>query len=324
LHGGPQVGKLYRMRILVVGAGSTGGYFGGRLAQAGRDVTFLVRPARAARLAASGLQIISEHGNLTLRPKLLTADELSTHFDLILLSVKAFALDTAIGDFAPAVGPDTLILPVLNGLRHIDVLTERFGSGAVLGGVCVVSTTLDEHGSVVQLTAMQELTYGALEKSTRQQERLAAVDEELQRAMFDARSTGSIVPAMWQKWMMLASAGVMNVLMRGSIGEIVDAPEGLDFAQRLGRETAAVAEAAGHPLSDAGRQFISQMLTTSGSAFTTSMYRDLIAGRRTEFDAIVADLARRATEFGVATPLVQLALTNLWVYENRRAAAPPS
>lgn len=152
------------LRILVVGAGATGGYFGGRLIEAGRDVTFLVRPGRVAQLAAGGLQIISGHGDLTLQPKLVTADAIDGHYHLILLSVKAYGLEQALLDIAPAVGKDTIILPLLNGLRHIDRLRDTFGKAKVLGGVCVVSATLDGAGRVVQLAGMQELTYGPLRR----------------------------------------------------------------------------------------------------------------------------------------------------------------
>src|SRR5271168_4631906 len=114
------------MRLLVVGAGSTGGYFGGRLAEAGRDVTFLVRPRRAAQLREGGLQIVSPHGDVTLQPKLVTADAIGGHYDAVLLGVKAYSLDAAIEDFAPAVGPGTMIVPMLNSMRHVDVLEARF------------------------------------------------------------------------------------------------------------------------------------------------------------------------------------------------------
>ena len=148
------------MKILVVGAGAVGGYFGARLAQAGRDVTFLVRPVRSQQLRSEGLRIVSPHGDLTLQPKTITGKELNSPFDIIFLSVKAQALDEAMKDMAPAVGPDTMIYPVLNGMRHVETLTRRFGDHAVLGGVCMVSTDLDEQGRIVQITPMQKLTYG--------------------------------------------------------------------------------------------------------------------------------------------------------------------
>ena len=123
------------MRILVVGAGATGGYFGGRLTQAGRDVTFLVRPARAERLRAEGLQIVSKDGDVTLQPQLVTAGNIAGPYDVVLLAVKSFALDAALDDLAGAVGSATMIVPVLNGMRHIDLLIARFGEAPVLGGL---------------------------------------------------------------------------------------------------------------------------------------------------------------------------------------------
>src|SRR3979490_1093327 len=139
------------MRILVVGAGAIGGYFGGRLLQAGRDVTFLLRPKRAAELASAGLVIRSPNGDVTLKnPPTVQADKLAGKFDVVLLSCKAFDLDDAIKSFAPAVGPQTSIIPLLNGMSHLNVLDDKFGRGRVLGGLCAIAATLNEKGGVVQ------------------------------------------------------------------------------------------------------------------------------------------------------------------------------
>ena len=148
------------MRILVVGAGAVGGYFGGRLAEANRDVTFLVRARRAEEIKEKGLQIVSRHGDLTLHPKTITADRIKGPYDVILLGVKSYALESAMDDFAAAVGHETMILPVLNGMRHMDLLAARFGAHAVLGGVCIVSTEIDQEGRIRQLADVQSLTYG--------------------------------------------------------------------------------------------------------------------------------------------------------------------
>ena len=123
------------MHLLVVGAGSTGGYFGGRLAQAGRDVTFLVRRSRAYQLNAKGLHIVSPHGDVTLEPKLVTADAIGAPYDAILLTVKAYSLDGALKDIAPAVGPDSMIVPMLNGMRHLESVAAAFGRDALVGGL---------------------------------------------------------------------------------------------------------------------------------------------------------------------------------------------
>ena len=173
------------MRILIVGAGAVGGYFGGRLAQAGRDVTFLVRPTRAKQLARDGLRIISPHGDAVLTPKLITAEEIDTPYDVVFLSVKAYALEAAMNDFAAAVGPESMIFPVLNGMRHIDILTNRFGEHEVIGGVCLVASEIDDQGRIVQLADIQQLAYGEINGETTP--RLKTLDATLQGAGFDAR-----------------------------------------------------------------------------------------------------------------------------------------
>lgn len=150
------------MKILVVGAGATGGYFGARLAQAGQDVTFLVRPRRAAALRERGLRITgpAQPQDEVITPQLLTADELSHPYDLILLSVKSTALKQALDDITPAVGPDTAIVPFLNGMAHLDELNSRFGTGPVLGGVAKVVTTVDANGDIVRLAPLAAITLG--------------------------------------------------------------------------------------------------------------------------------------------------------------------
>src|SRR5688572_19463643 len=137
------------MRFLVVGAGATGGYFGGRLLEVGRDVTFLVRPARAERLAAAGLVITSPAGDVAvLPPPTVLAANLRTPFDVVILACKAYDLEGAIASFAPAVGPNTAVVPLLNGMRHLDALDARFGADRVLGGSCFISAKLDRKSVV--------------------------------------------------------------------------------------------------------------------------------------------------------------------------------
>ena len=162
------------MRVLVVGAGAIGGYFGGRLLQAGNDVTFLVRPKRASELASAGLVIKSPNGDVTLKnPPTVQADKLSEKFDVILLSCKAFDLDDAIKSFAPAVGPQTAIIPMLNGMLHLDILDQKFGRERVLGGLCAIAATLNEAREVVQLQPMQSLAFG--ERDGKMSDRVNAI-----------------------------------------------------------------------------------------------------------------------------------------------------
>ena len=303
------------MRLLVVGAGATGGYFGARLAEAGRDVTFLVRARRAEQLRRSGLQIKSPHGDLTLAPKLATTGTLERPFDAVILAVKAFALEDAIADLAPAVGPQTMIVPFLNGMRHVERLIDRFGEPAVLGGVCIVATMLDPEGRVVQLGEMQELAYG--ERNGTMSDRVAALDAQLQNAGFKAQASDTILLRMWEKWVLLATVGGVTCLMRGAVGEVEAAPGGAEFALAFLAECVAVATAAGFTPREAFVKTARGTITARGSAFASSMFRDMGAGAPLEADQIIGDLLERARRLGVATPLLAVANTHLGVYQNR-------
>jgi 2-dehydropantoate 2-reductase len=232
------------MRILVAGAGATGGYFGARLAQAGRDVTFLVRPKRADQLRRDGLRIVSPHGDLTLVPRLLVTGETAGPFDVVILAVKAYALDQALNDLDPTIGPNTMVVPLLNGMRHIDLLIERYGEAPVLGGVCIVATTLDPQGRIVQLADTQELVYG--ERNGVISARGQALDAAMRDGGFNARISETIIQEMWEKWVMLATAGGITCLLRGSVGEIEAVPGGAALALGFLAETTSVAAASGY------------------------------------------------------------------------------
>ncbi|WP_371785715.1 ketopantoate reductase family protein [Streptosporangium subroseum] len=303
------------MRILVVGAGAVGGYFGGRLVQAGRDVTFLVRPGRARLLRERGLRIVGLGEKTTLTPRTILTGEITSPFDLVLLSVKATGLRGAMEDLAPAIGPDTLILPVLNGMRHIDDLVERFGDRAVLGGVAKVATTLDADGDIVRLAELQSLTYGA--RGTAAPKPPAGVHRALSGAGFDAALSGDIIGEMWAKWVFIAATGAVTCLMRGTVGEVVAAPGGTGFAEAVVAECAAVAAAAGHPVPERELENTRDTVTAPGSPFASSLYRDLVHGHRIEGEHIFGDLISRARRLGVTVPLLDLATLHLRVYQGR-------
>ncbi|HEX4001752.1 MAG TPA: ketopantoate reductase family protein [Candidatus Acidoferrales bacterium] len=295
------------MRILVVGAGAVGGYFGGRLAQAGRDVTFLVRDPRAREINAKGLQIVSPYGDVALHPRTVNAAQIAAPYDLVLLSVKSYSLSSAMRDFAAAVGPETMIYPVLNGMRHVDLLVERFGKHAVLGGVSLVATEIDGDGRIRQLTNFQKLIYGELDG--RVTPRLEKLDETLRGAGFDAAISTDILRDMWQKWVMLATLGALTCLLRGNIGEIASVPGGADLS------CMALAAANGYPQSSAFLEDQTAKLTAKDSKLTSSMYRDLTKGAPVEVDTIVGDLLERGRKHGLATPLLQAAYVNLSIYQ---------
>jgi 2-dehydropantoate 2-reductase len=305
------------MRALVVGAGSVGGYFGGRLASAGRDVTFLVRPRRATQLA--GKLTISSRGQETVVPiKSITAGEAAGEFDVILLAVKAYQLEDAIEDLAAYVSEATMILPVLNGMKHMDALRSRFGAVHVLGGVARIATTLDERGRILEQANFHDLAYG--EWSGERSTRIVALDQFMRGAGFDARLSTDIEREMWEKWAMLASLGAITCLMDGDIGQVARAPGGIDFARALFAEVSAVIARAWRPLSDAFKSQVLSFLTDKASSLTSSMYRDMKGGLRIEADQIVGDLVSRAAAAEVAAPLLSTVLVRLKVYELAQGA----
>jgi len=301
------------MRILVVGAGAVGGYFGGRLIQSGADVTFLVRERRARQLAETGLAIRSPNGDLDLTPTLVTADQLHDAADLVLLSCKAYDLEAAMQSVASAIGPETAILPLLNGMRHLDILAARFGESAVLGGQCVISSTLDDAGRILHLNASDALTYGECDGSL--SPRVEAIQACFTAARFESRLSPDILQDMWEKFVFLAALAGITCLMRTTIGDIVKAGAA-DLATGLLDECASVAASVGFPPRDEARARFLAMLTEPGSGITASMLRDIERGGATEGDHILGDLLRRAHEG--STPLLRIAVAHLAAYEVRR------
>ncbi|GIF52077.1 ketopantoate reductase [Asanoa ferruginea] len=309
------------MRILVVGAGATGGYFGARLAQAGRDVTFLVRPRRADQLAERGLRVRGPDGHDDrIDVNTVVKDRLADPFDIVLLAVKAYALDGAISDFTPAVGPATTIVPFLNGIGHIGRLTEAFGARRVYGGVCYVASTLTDDGDIVWLGGAQELRYGPLANGSGAGEHAAHVHDALAGAGFPAELSDTIETDMWEKWIFLASVTAVTCLARGTVGDVNAVEGGREFATAVTEEGNRVAVAAGFAPRAAATRRLLDTVTQPGAATTSSVFRDLRQGRPLENDAIITDLVRRARALDVATPLLDATDVNLAVYQRARSA----
>ncbi len=311
-----------KTRILIAGAGAVGGFLAARLAGAGQDVTVLARSGRAGQLRDGGLRLAGVGGTRTLRPPVLTAAELAaapgSGYDAVLIAVKADALDQVMKDIAPAVGPGTAIVPFLNGMAHLDALAGTFGT-AVLGGVLRVMTDLDGDGTIRVLTPMFEVELGELDGSR------SSRADELAAAFRDAGAVvavrADIVRAMWAKWVFIASIGAVTALMRAPVGDIVAVPGGDDFARSVLAEAAGAAAAAGHPVSHAQLAATEQVLTAAGAPTTSSLSRDLMAGRPTEVEAVLADFAGRAAAAGADTPLIALSALALRVHNRRLAPA---
>jgi 2-dehydropantoate 2-reductase len=303
------------MRILILGAGATGGYFGGRLAQAGVDVTFLVRPRRREQLARDGIKIESPGGDVATPVTAVTRDEITGTFDAIILSAKAYDLAPSIEAIRPAVGETTLVLPLLNGLRHLDDLDAAFGNARVLGGTCHISAVLEDDGRIRHLGPFASLTQGP--RIPEQQEGSAELHDELSRGGFEARRSDDVIGAMWEKWVLLATLAGSTCLIRASIGEIVRADTGALLISNMLDECCAVAAASGHAPRSVAMSIVRPTLTDPQSNISASMLRDIQRGGKIEADHIIGDLVRRGRDHGVPTPLLEIAYVHLQAYQNR-------
>ena len=313
------------MRILILGAGALGGYFGARLLAAGRDVTFLVRPARAALLAARGLHVISPHGgdlHLPAPPTLLAA-RAGDPYDIILLSAKAYDLASAIEAIAPTVGSESAVIPLLNGMAHLPLLDARFaptaeraGWSRVLGGTSFISASLAPDGTIHHLNARDTLFFGDREPA-HPHPRLTQIEATLTNAGFPASLRTDITQDMWNKWTFLATLAGITCLLRANIGEIA-AAGATPLALTLYRECRAIAAAQGHPPPQAHIEQSTGFLTNP-SPLHASMLRDLESGAPVESHQIIGDLLARGQTCGLSTPVLAIAHQHLLAYEARRS-----
>jgi 2-dehydropantoate 2-reductase len=307
------------MKVLILGAGAVGGYFGGRLVQAGADVTFLVRPQRAQKLAQAGLVIKSPLGDAQISVRTVLQETVRPDYDLVILSCKAYDLDASIASIGGAVGPNSMILPVLNGMAHLARLEQVFGNARVLGGTCYIASTLDTDGSIRHLGQFQGITCGERAGNHgRARDLLQGLAQAYASVSLECKISGNIEQDMWEKFVLLASLAAMTCLMRATVGEILSAEDG----ERLMREALsaciAAAGAAGHAPRAESLQRTQSMLFAHGSAFTASMLRDLESGGRVEADHVVGDMLRHARAAGADVHLLTAAYCHLQAYEARR------
>lgn len=313
------------MKILIVGAGGVGGYFGGRLIESGADVTFLVREGRARQLAENGLVIKSPVGDATLKVRTVTAADPGAPFDLIMLSCKAYDLPSAIDAAAPHMAAGSgLVLPLLNGMAHVDTLRERFGADRVLGGVCGIFATLSPAGEMLHLDKPAIIRFGRFQDQIARHVldlEATAIEKVLARANFATKRIEPAEQILWEKWIMLSAMAASTCLMRGSVGAILSTADGPALMEELMAETISVAKAAGFPPSEAHLANARGILFAKGSPASASMLRDIQKGGRIEGEHIVGDLLRRARGFGLDTPLLRVANAHLQTYEAERAKA---
>lgn len=311
-------------KVLILGAGAVGGYFGGRLAEIGHDVTFLVRHKRKEIMAQHGLRIKSPAGDVTLQAKTLDKEELQRQinnngllFDYVFLTSKAYDLDQAIDSIRPAMGETTVLIPALNGMAHLEKLNHEFGKNNVMAGCVVIQSTLTGDGVIQHLNDEALGFFGAQAGGIDKRAtifaklfdrakgvKVAAVEDALQR--------------MWNKWVRLATLAGMTCLMRANVGEICRAPGGEKAMVNLLTANNSIATAAGYPLTSNQLKDTENFLTNHESLATASMLRDIEQGHLTEGDHILGDLLKRAQYYGIDNPILSLCYTHVKAYEQRR------
>lgn len=306
------------MKILILGAGGVGGYFGGRLIEAGADVSFLLRPARKAQIEAEGLRVESPWGDMRLAPRCLTADQIQPEFDLVVLAPKAYDLDDALASVAPAIGPQSFVLPFLNGMSHMDVLDGRFGRERVLGGVAHIVGVLSPEGVVRQLNRIHSLAVGGRDAGSREiARRFIGI---CSGARFDSRFAEDIEAVLWEKWVFLATLAGITTLMRAPVGAIVATTRGEALVRALYAECLAVAAAHGKPVAEEGQAKALALITERGSALCASMLRDLQAGARTEHEHVLGELLAAGAREGCAMPILAASHAQMQVRAAEREA----
>ena len=298
------------MKILIVGAGGIGGYFGAKLIQAGADITYLLRPKRHAHIQANGLAIESPRGNFLIHPQAITVDQLTPIYDLVILAPKAFDLANCLNDLEK-VGPKALFLPFLNGLTHLDALDQQFGRARVMGGVAHIAAMITAEGAVKQLSDLHILTVG---HRTPEQEAIARAFFALcQKADFDHFYSEKIEQALWDKWVFLATLAGMTTLCQGSVGQIIATPYGQELSLGMYAECCAIAQANGFSIGDQARNKATELLTQVGSPFTASMLRDLLSKQKTEHEHILGQMIQKGLSKNIPCPLVKMAYTHMAV-----------
>jgi 2-dehydropantoate 2-reductase len=289
------------MKFAIFGTGGVGGYFGGRLAQAGQDVTFIARGAHLAAIQASGLRVESISGDFTIHPAHATDSPQTVGVvDVVVLATKGFHLDAAIEQMSPLIGAETTILPLLNGMEHMDVLQERFGL-RLIGGLCRISVFIAEPGLIKHVGVPPYIAFGELDNSkSARVESLHKIFSALQGVSVEVPA--DITAAMWEKFIFISGTSGIGALTRQPVGEYRANPESRKMLHDAMSETAAVARARGANISPTFVDETIQRIDNLPPHMLASMQKDMMEGRPSELDEQTGAVIRMGKAVGVPTP----------------------
>jgi 2-dehydropantoate 2-reductase len=307
------------VKLLVLGAGGIGGYFGGRVAEAkSADVTFLVRPKRREQIERDGLVIESPHGNARFPVKTVVAGELEPGYDAVLFTCKAYDLASAMDAIAPAMDGHTVVVPQLNGMAHLEALDQRFGKPHVMGGVAQINVMLKKDGTIAHMDSLSRIVFGERDKQVTPRAR--ALADAFAKTNVEWKLSPDIEQDMWEKVVFLSALAATTCLFRGNVGEIMSAPGGPQAMERAIDANIEIARAEGHPPRPQSIEFAKKRLMDRNGNWSASMMRDAEGGNPVEADHVVGWMLERARRHGIDDAVLSMAYTHLKTYEARRAA----
>ena len=298
------------MKILIMGTGGVGGYYGGLLAQQGHDVTFIARGAHLYTIRHEGLKVKSIHGDFTISPAHATEDPAKVGpVDLVLFSVKTYHTDEAAEAIRPAVGPQTAVLSLQNGIDAAERIGKVVGMGHVLGGATWLSSAVEAPGVIKQISQFRRIVFGETDRT--RSERIQSIHEVLKNTGITVEISEDILKILWTKFVFISAVSSLGSLTRLPMGDYRSVPEARGLISGIMRETEALAHAQRIVLDDDVVAKSLEFMDNSGPHIKPSMQLDIESGRRTEIESMIGVIGRKGRELGVPTPYADFVYASL-------------
>ena len=302
------------MKILILGAGAVGGYFGARLIESGADVTFLVRKKRAQLLKKQGLKIISPCGDLNLKVKTITNDNITPVYDVILLTNKSYDMDEILETNFP-VKNSSVIIPLLNGFSHIGKLEKKFSNASVFGGLAHIFSTIGATGEIQHFNEVHSITFGHLKNKNKDIGK--NFYDICDKANFTVNYSNNIVLDLWYKWILIATVAGATTMFKCVLGEVLNTKFGKSFVEELHEECIQIAKSKNIKLDEKTIFQQRKFLTMKNSNWNSSMRRDMENGSKIEHDHIFFELIKIANRNKISCPNLKLVFTNGQIYSSK-------
>ncbi|HXF99235.1 MAG TPA: 2-dehydropantoate 2-reductase [Bacteroidota bacterium] len=311
------------MKFAVVGAGGVGGYFGGKLAAHGENVWFVARGSHLEAMKAHGLQVKSFEGDFRVPPGRMSDSPAEVgQVDVVLFCVKSYDTETAARSLDPLLSPDTIIISLQNGVDNVEKIRRLIPRGIVFGGVAYIYATIASPGIVSHTVGPTKIVFGPWDESDAGVlERASEIRRLMQEAGINAELADDIRVEMWKKFVFISAVGGMTALTRLTLGEILAVPATRDMLADAMRETLAVARARGVNLPADLTEQILEILKRYDNNSRSSMYHDLVHGRRMEVEAFSGVVVREGERLGIPTPVHRALYAALLPHHLKHAAA---